>query len=96
MNKQFKVIGIIELGGTISSMSDHATSEFYKGPVSSVSSFIGEYGLKDTTKIILHQFSRIISHELTVENLIVLAKKIQHLLDSNEYNGIVIILIENT
>lgn len=90
-----KVIGIIELGGTISSMSEHATSEFYKGPVSSVSSFIGEYGLTDAVKIVLHQFSQIISHELTVEDLIVLAKKIQHLLDSDEYDGIVITIGTN-
>lgn len=95
MKKKLKVIGIIELGGTISSISEHATSEFYKGPVSSVSSFIGEYGLTDTIKIVLHQFSQIISHELTVEDLIILAKKIQHLLDSDEYDGIVITIGTN-
>jgi len=95
VKKKLKVIGIIELGGTISSRGEHATSEFYNGPVGSVSSFIGEYGLTDEINIILHQFSQIISHELTVEELIVLAKKIQYLLDSKEYDGIVITIGTN-
>ena len=95
MKKNLKVIGIIELGGTISSMSEHATSEFYKGPVGSVSSFIDEYGLTDSIKIVVHQFSQTISHELTIEDLIILAKKIQNFLDSDEYNGIIITMGTN-
>lgn len=95
MKKNLKVIGIIELGGTISCMSEHATSEFYNGPVSSVSSFIDEYGLTDSIKIVIHQFSQKISHELTIEDLIVLAKKIQSFLDSDEYNGLIITIGTN-
>ncbi len=89
------MVGIIELGGTINSTVEHATAEFYKSPIHSVSSFIGEYDLADTTKIVLHQFSQVISHELTIEDLLVLAKKIQHLLDKDEYDGIVITIGTN-
>ncbi len=51
MKKNLNVIGIIELGGTISSISEHPTSEFYKGPSSSVSLFIDEFVLKDDIKL---------------------------------------------
>lgn len=95
MSKKIKVIGILELGGTINSMGEHVTSEFYTGPVCSVSSFIDEYDLTDSIKCVLHQFSQKISHELTIEDLILLAKKIQHLIDDNEYDGIVITIGTN-
>lgn len=95
MKKNQKVIGIIELGGTISSMSDHAISEFYKGPVSSVSSFIDEFDLTDDIKIVIHQFSQIISHEITIEDLVALAKKIENFLKSDEYDGIIVTIGTN-
>ena len=95
MERNFKVIGIIELGGTISSISEHPTSEFYKGPSSSVSSFIGEFDLNDHIKIVMDKFTQKISHEMTIEDLIALANRIQSLLDSDEFDGIIVTIGTN-
>lgn len=89
------MIGLIELGGTIGSMAEHASAEFYKGPVNSIASFIDEYDLNATIKIVMHQFSQIISHELIIDALLALTKKIQALLDSDAYHGIIITMGTN-
>lgn len=96
MKKNLKIIGIIELGGTINSISEHPDSEFYKGPSSSVSSFIGELVLKDDIKIVIDTFSQKISHEITIEDLLALASRIQSFLDNDEFSGIVVTMGTNT
>lgn len=90
MNNAEKIIGIIELGGTISCISEDPTSEFYKGPSLSVSSFIQEFKLEPHVKVIVEQFEQKISHEITIEGLIKLAERIQSLLDSNDFHGVII------
>ncbi|MDR3504318.1 MAG: asparaginase [Legionella sp.] len=90
MNNAQKVIGIIELGGTISCISEDSTSEFYKGPSTSVSSFIQEFKLEPHVKIIIEQFAQRISHEMTIEGLLGLAQRIQSLLDSSDFDGVII------
>lgn len=95
MKNSRKVIGIIELGGTISSVSEHPTSEFYKGPSNSVSSFIDEFALNTHIKIVMDKFSKKISHEITIEDLIALANRIQSLLDSNECDGVIVTIGTN-
>ncbi|EHL31807.1 asparaginase [Legionella drancourtii] len=95
MKNSLKVIWIVELGGTISSVSEHPTSEFYKGPSNSVSSFIDEFVLNDRIKIVMDKFSNKISHEISIEDLITLANKIQRLLDSDECDGIIVTIGTN-
>ncbi|MFJ1268638.1 asparaginase [Legionella lytica] len=90
MTNTEKIIGIIELGGTISCISEDPTSEFYKGPSASVSSFIKEFKLKPHIKIIIEQFDQRISHEMTIDGLIKLAQRTQSLLDSNDVHGVII------
>ena len=95
MKKNLKGIGIIELGGTISSINEHPTSEFYKDPCNSVASFIGEIGLSENIKIVIDTFAQKISHEITIKDLIQLANRIQTMLDSDDFNGIVVTMGTN-
>lgn len=90
MKNDQKVIGVIELGGTISCITENPTSEFYNSPSLSISSFIKEFELEHHIKIIVEQFEQKISHEITIESLIQLAQRIQSLLDMNDFDGVVI------
>jgi L-asparaginase len=90
VNDDRKVIGIVELGGTINSISQDPTSEFYNGPSTSVSSLLKKFNLENNIEIIVEKFEQKISHEITTEDLIKLANRIQTLLDMVDFDGIVV------
>lgn len=90
MKNGLMVIGIIELGGTINSVSENPISEFYSGPCASVSHFIHELNLENNIHLVIEKFSQIISHEITIKSLIELANRIQSILDNDEFDGVVI------
>ncbi|WP_133134940.1 asparaginase [Legionella nautarum] len=95
MNTPLKRIGIIELGGTINSLSEQPSSEFYDGPISSISSFIKELDLKDDPHVFIEALTQKISHEITVSDLIKIANRIQILLDQDDCHGIVVTMGTN-
>lgn len=95
MSRVLKTIGIVELGGTINSISEQPFSEFYKGPSISISSLIKEFRLEDSVEIHVHSLTQKISHELTITDLIKLANVIQDLLDNCNYDGVVVTLGTN-
>jgi len=82
-------INIIELGGTISCASILPTSEFYSGPTLSVSSIVTELAM-DQIDIQVDTFSQKISHEITLEDMLALAKRLQSIIESDRCDGVVI------
>jgi L-asparaginase len=85
-----KNIAILDVGGTISCFSSKPTDEFYKIKGNSINSLIEELSLPQNVKINYEFFSNKISHELSAEDLLDLAKKIQELVDNDETFGAVI------
>ncbi len=85
-----KNISILELGGTICSIAAHPTSEFYKGATSSVAEFLDDFNLSDRINITLERYSKKISHEFSIDELIELSMKMQNTLNSPACDGIVI------
>lgn len=84
------IIGIIELGGTINSSSENPAAEFYKKPSASIFSIVEELNIKSNITLFIDSFAQIISHEITSQTLIKLAKRIQTLLNEPKVNGIVV------
>lgn len=95
MSTPAKKIGIIELGGTINCLNEQPDSEFYNGPVSSISSFIEELNLEANLHIFIESITQKISHEITVPDLIKIANRIQTLLEQEECCGIVVTMGTN-
>ncbi len=82
------------MGGTISSYSKEPTAEFYNGPTETIETLIKEIKFQKI-KISMEKFSTKISHELTLDDLLHLAKKIQGVVDLNQFDGIVITIGTN-
>jgi len=85
-----KTLAVLDVGGTISSFSSKNTDEFYNKTGDSISSFINEFPPFTNIQIQYQFFSNKISHELSTDELLDLAKKIQALVDDNETFGAVI------
>lgn len=93
MNK--KSIVIIELGGTICSTVHHPTSEFYNGPDNSIRSFIKDLDLDREINLEIIPFSRKISHELTIDEILLLGREIQRIIELVSCDGLVVVMGTN-
>lgn len=84
-------IYVIALGGTIASSINTPEREFYSSPTTDIDEIIAALPI-DKSKITIkcEQFLQKISQELTENDLIALATKIQKLLNFNEIDGIVV------
>lgn len=85
-----KIIVVLDLGGTISSYTSESTAEFYSEKGSPISSLINELAIANQIEVKYEQFCNIISHELSVNNLIDLGNKIQDLVDDPNTDGVVV------
>ena len=84
-------IFLLGCGGTIGSVSNTNTDEFYHKPNVSIQSLLSD--VPDITqKINIHceQISQLMSQEMTHQDLLNLAKKIDQILKRDDINGIVI------
>jgi L-asparaginase len=88
MQEKSKIICIIDLGGTISYVANNQTSEFYQSSYKGLESILHEISLDITIDV--EHFSKVISHDLTIDNLIELAQRLKYLLSLNKYHGIVV------
>ncbi len=90
-----RVIYVIELGGTISSIAKQATSEFYNETGDSVSCFFKEFDFESNIQIKHECVQHKISHDLSIEDLIDLGIRIQRFLDNNEIYSVVVTMGTN-
>jgi len=85
-----KKVAVLDVGGTISSYSSLNTAEFYSQQGDSINSFIDEFGLSNKIQVTYEFFSKKISHELTSDELLSLARKIQEIVDKKEIFSLII------
>lgn len=85
-----KKVAVLDVGGTISSYSSLNTAEFYNQRGDSINSFIEEFGLSNNIQVTYEFFSKKISHELTTDELLNLARKIQEIVNKKEIFSLVI------
>jgi len=84
-----KNIYILALGGTIASSGINSTDEFYSRPSNDISELISQVAFKNTT-IHSEQFLQKISHEITMDDLLIIAKKIQEIVNRDDIDAVVI------
>lgn len=85
-----KRIVILDLGGTISNYTQRSTSEFYNQKGSSIRSLINEISFSKDIEISYEFFCNTISHELNTNELLILARKIQNIVDDLDVFGLVV------
>jgi L-asparaginase len=90
-----KPICVLELGGTINCLGDNSTSEFYKPSFENINGIIDTIREEIHVEIEVCPFLNVISHYLTIENLIQIARKIKMLLNSDRYSGLIVTMGTN-
>ncbi|MBV9576162.1 MAG: asparaginase [Gammaproteobacteria bacterium] len=84
-------IHIIALGGTIACTSENNLEEFYSAPSTHINQLISLLPLdKEKFAITSEQILQQISHEMTNEDLIFVAKRVNELVNADYVDGIVI------
>ena len=93
MKKQAKpTILILSLGGTILSTSLDPTQPFYHSPSLDINQILAQIpSLAPVANIQTETLFNIISHDMTCDMLIVLAKRVQAIIDNPDIAGIVIV-----
>lgn len=86
---------ILELGGTINCKGERSTSEFYKPSFENINKILDEIRTEISVEIEVCPFLNVISHYLTMEDLVDIARKIKTLLESNQYCGLVVTMGTN-
>lgn len=92
--QKHKKICLIELGGTISCVTNDPLAEFYHSPGEQASDIAGDLGL-DHIEIIHKSLFRKISQNLIIEDLLLFANTIQSLLEVDEIDGVVVTIGTN-
>lgn len=90
-----KPVCVLELGGTINCLGDNFRSEFYKPSFKNINGILDVIREEIDVEIEVCAFLNVISHYLTVENLIQIACKIKFLLDTNQYSGLIVTMGTN-
>lgn len=80
---------LLELGGTISSITPDPASEFYSAPTQSISETIKNFNLHNIEIINKSLFLKI-SHHLTPDDLLLFANTLQSSLEDDDFAGIVV------
>ncbi|OGT41641.1 MAG: hypothetical protein A3F42_08525 [Gammaproteobacteria bacterium RIFCSPHIGHO2_12_FULL_37_34] len=84
-------IYLLSYGGTIASLSEKTTDEFYNKPNINIHDLLSEISdITHSVNIHYEQVAQIMSHEMTHNDLLNLAIKINNVLQNNEVDGIVI------
>ena len=84
-------IHLLALGGTIASTSFQQSDEFYERPSKDINELITSLPLnKEKLHITSEQFLQKISHDLTYDDLISIARRINELVNNDNVDGIVI------
>lgn len=91
-SKTTKVM-VLMLGGTIAQLSSNSTDEFYNNKIDNLESFVGDFNLNKNIEVRFESYIQKISHEFNFAEIIVLVKKIEHLL--NDFDGIVVTIGTN-
>ena len=90
-DNQKKCIYVLALGGTIASIAQHPSEEFYSRPSADIDTLISKINLKTKDiRIVSEQLFQKISHELTHEDLFLVARKINDLANNANISGIVV------
>lgn len=88
---------ILALGGTISSLSSDATGQFYSTPSCPIKDVIASLPINSDQITLLHeQFFQKISNDISYNDLINIAKKINSLVKDEKIDGLVIVQGTNT
>lgn len=90
-----KPICVLELGGTINCNGDNSTSEFYKPSFENINDIIYTISEEINIEVEVCAFLNVISHYLTIENLIQIACKIKVLISGNRYSGLIVTMGTN-
>lgn len=85
-----KTIAVLDVGGTISKFSSKSINEFYNEKGVPINNFIDEFSFSKNIQINYEFFCNKISHELTTNDLISLAQKIQEIVDDHNIFSLVI------
>ena len=84
-------IHVLALGGTIACALKNQIEEFYEHPSISISELISSLPLdKERVTVTSEQFSQQISHEMTHDDLILVARRINELANNDRVDGIVV------
>ena len=84
-------IYVLALGGTIAALSYLKSDEFYEHPTLDINELISSLPLdKEKITVISEQILQKISHDITDQDLIVIAKKINALVNRDDVDGVVI------
>lgn len=84
-------IHVLALGGTIACTVSHQTEEFYEYPSTSINELISLLPLdKEKITISSEQLLQQISHEMTHNDLILVARRINELANNDKVDGIVV------
>lgn len=89
-HKKDDCIYVLALGGTIASKADLPTAQFYNKPSSNIEELVSLIPEQKNLKIISEQVLQKISHEITDEELLFIANKINSLVKKIEVKGIVV------
>lgn len=81
---------LLALGGTIACASENVTDEFYSGPSVNIKDLISRLHSVNHINICYEQFLQQISHEMTDNELINLANRIDELVRDERVKGIVV------
>lgn len=89
-------IYVLALGGTIGCISNILNDEFYERPSIDIQTIISNLDFDFTDlNIVSEQLFQKISHEMTHEDLLIVAKKINQLVKSDNIKGVVVTLGTN-
>lgn len=90
-NSKKACVFVLALGGTISSIVKDPAEEFYRHPSSNVDKLLSSLPIDyKVVTVLSEQFLQQISHEMTHDNLVLVAKKINDLVNNDEIDGIVV------
>lgn len=88
---QIKLVFVLALGGTISSVARHPAEEFYCHSSTEISELLSSLPIDhEKTDVVCEQFLQQISHEMTFDELVSVAKKIQELVNDELVDGVVV------